>query len=533
MTVATIFITLSTIFGSTPLQVHAAEEKVYFEVNKAQEVLNEAKKHLGKPYVWGAAGPNSFDCSGYVSYVFKQVGLKFNADRFTTYSIESYLDGLGVTSYTYNTNEANPKNAKAGDIILYYDNTGDALHMGIYMGNGKVIHCAAEMPSGPQQQVMISNADALGSKHGTSIVKYKAYRVFPDRGGVQLKKTDEFGNPLAGVKFKITAPDGTTNTVTTNSNGVWDSDVAKVVMENGTYKYQETSTVEGYLLDSTVRSFTITAGVKAKENIKVVTNKEPSGEINVIKTNTNGDRVANTVFNVYADENITNRAGSKVYYSKDQLVSTLTTSSSGEASVKVPLGRYRIVEYQVPSGYILNTQVYTVTLAYKDQKTSVVSSSTTIVNEDQKGKITLKKSFDTSQTDGKYGDAYLQDNQYALIAKEQIMNAAGTVKYYDKDQIVSYQKTDSSGNIMWDNLPLGNYSIQETDTNGSLQLNSGSINVSLTYAGQTVSKAVVNKTTSDKPNMQKIQIFKSGIDGTSGVYDGLSGVEFTFSATRS
>lgn len=528
MTVATIFITLSTIFSSMPLQVHAADEKIYFEVNKAQEVLNEAKKHLGKPYVWGAAGPNSFDCSGYVSYVFKQVGLKFNADRFTTYSIESYLDGLGITSYTYNTNEANPKNAKAGDIILYYDNTGDALHMGIYMGNGKVIHCAAEMPSGPQQQVMISDADALGSKHGTSIVKYKAYRVFPDEGGVRLKKTDEFGNALAGVKFKISYPDGESFTVTTNANGIWDSEIADYSLKPGTYKYQEVSTVEGYLLDSTIRSFTITAGVKANENVKVVTNKEPSGEINVIKTNTNGNRVANTVFNVYADENITNRAGSKVYYSKDQLVSTLTTSSSGEASVKVPLGRYRIVEYQVPSGYILNTQIHTATLAYKDQKTSVVSSSTTIVNEDQKGKITLKKSFDTSQTDGKYGDAYLQDNQYALIAKEQIMNAAGTVKYYDKDQIVSYQKTDSSGNIMWDNLPLGNYSIQETDTNGSLQLNSGSIDVSLTYAGQTVSKAVVNKTTSDKPNMQKIQIFKSGIDGTSGVYDGLAGVEFTF-----
>ena len=40
-------------------------------------------------------------------------------------------------------------------------------------------------------------------------------------------------------------------------------------------------------------------------------------------------------------------------------------------------------------------------------------------------------------------------------------------------------------------------------------------------------KTVVNKTTADKPNMQKIQIFKSGIDGSSGVYDGLEDVEFT------
>ena len=527
MTIATIFITLSTVFSSMPLQVHAAEENIYFEVNKAEEVLQEAQKHLGKPYVWGAAGPNSFDCSGYVSYVFKQVGLKFNADRFTTYSIDSYLEGLGVTSYTYSTNESNPKDLKAGDIILYYDNTGDALHMGIYMGNGKIIHCAAEMPTGPQQQVMISNVDALGTKHGTTVVKYKAYRIFPDEGGIRLKKTDEFGNALAGVKFKISYPDGESFTVTTNANGVWDSEVAGYTLKPGTYKYQEVSTVEGYLLDTTVRTFTVTAGVKSSENVVVVTNNEPGGEINVIKTNTNGDRVSDTVFKVYADETITNRAGSKVYYTKDQLVATLTTSGSGEASVKVPLGRYRIVESQVPSGYILNTKEHTVTLEYKDQTTSIVSSSTTIENEEQKGKVILKKSFDTSETDGKYGDAYLQDNQYALIAKERITNAAGTIKYYDKDQIVSYQKTDANGNITWDDLPLGKYYIEEIDNNDSLQINSSRIDVSVDYAGQTVEKTVVNKTTSDKPNMQKIQIFKSGIDGSSGVYDGLEGVEFT------
>lgn len=526
--ITTIFITLSTIFNPMLLQIHAASEKVVFEVNKADEVLKEAKKHLGKPYVWGAGGPSSFDCSGYVSYVFKQVGLKFNADRFTTYSIESYLDDLGVTSYTYNTNEANPKNAKAGDIILYYDDTGDALHMGIYMGNGKVIHCAAEMPTGLQQQVMISDADALGTKHGSSIIKYKAYRVFPDEGGVRLKKTDEFGNALAGVKFKITYPEGDNFTITTNKNGIWDSEKAGSSLKPGTYKYQEISTVEGYLLDSTVRTFTVTAGVKASENIVVVTNKEPSGEIKVKKTNASGDLLPNTVFKIYANETIANKAGTKVYYTKGQLVATLTTSASGEASYKVPLGKYRIVESQALSGYVLNTKEHLVTLNYKDQKTSIISSSTTVVNEEQRGKIILKKSFDTSQTDGKHGDAYLQDNQYALIAKEQIMNAAGTVKYYEKDQIVSYRKTDSSGTIVWDDLPLGKYYIQEVDSNSSLQLNQSIINASLDYAGQTVSEALVNTLTSDKPNMQKIQIFKSGIDGTSGVYDGLKGVEFTF-----
>lgn len=63
----------SSVFSNIAIPVHAASnETTFFEVNKADDVINEAKKHLGKPYVWGAAGPNSFDCSGYVSYVLKK-----------------------------------------------------------------------------------------------------------------------------------------------------------------------------------------------------------------------------------------------------------------------------------------------------------------------------------------------------------------------------------------------------------------------------------------------------------------------------
>lgn len=527
LVVASFAMIFTSLFSITP--VNAASENVYFDVNKAEEVINEAQKHIGKPYVWGAAGPNSFDCSGYMSYIFKQVGLKFNADRFTTNTLEAYFDGMNVSNYRYSTNEAMPSNAKRGDIIFYYDSTGDPMHMGLYLGNGQIIHCAASMPSGPQDQVMVSKVDALGEKHGTSIVSYKVYRVFPESGGVRLEKTDEFGNKLAGVKFEIDMPVGSPLVVTTNGNGYWDSEESKLDLKAGTYSYREISTIEGYLLDSSTKNFTIRAGVKANENIVYVTNKEPSGQIKVTKTNTNNDRVANTTFNVYARENITNKAGTKTHYTYGQLVQTITTNGNGEVLTKsLPLGKYKVVETQVPDKYILNTNVFNVDILYKDQVTPIVSSSVTISNKEQLGKIILKKSFDTSLVDGKTGDAYLQGNQYALIAKEKITNAAGTITYYEKDQLVSNKTTDITGMIEWDNLPLGNYYIEEIQNNDSLQINPTIIDVAVSYAGQTVEKTIINKATSDKLNMQKIQVFKSGLGGESGIYNGLENVEFTF-----
>ena len=101
---ATISMLFTSLFSNVILPVHAASETTFFEVNKADEVINEAKKHIGKPYVWGASGPNSFDCSGFVSYVLKQTGLSLGADRITTSSAISFLNGKGVTSYQYPTN---------------------------------------------------------------------------------------------------------------------------------------------------------------------------------------------------------------------------------------------------------------------------------------------------------------------------------------------------------------------------------------------------------------------------------------------
>ena len=99
-------------------------------VKRFPAVLEEAKKYLGYPYVWGGGSPRtSFDCSGYVSWVLNHSG--WNIGR-------RGVDGL----YALCT-PVSSSSAMAGDLV-FYDYTYGGLprsHVGIYVGNGKAIQC--------------------------------------------------------------------------------------------------------------------------------------------------------------------------------------------------------------------------------------------------------------------------------------------------------------------------------------------------------------------------------------------------------
>ena len=96
-------------------------------IDKAQAIVNLATKQLGKPYFWGAEGPNSFDCSGLIYYVYK------NAAGMTLprTSIEQSKTGITVSI----------SNLKPGDLIFSStDGSGNVNHVGIYVGNNEMIH---------------------------------------------------------------------------------------------------------------------------------------------------------------------------------------------------------------------------------------------------------------------------------------------------------------------------------------------------------------------------------------------------------
>ena len=95
-------------------------------------IIMEAEKYLGYPYVWGGSSPaTSFDCSGFVSYVYNNCGVGWSFGR------------LGASGLLGICTRVSAANVRPGDLVFFqgtYDTAG-ASHVGIYVGNNMMLHC--------------------------------------------------------------------------------------------------------------------------------------------------------------------------------------------------------------------------------------------------------------------------------------------------------------------------------------------------------------------------------------------------------
>ncbi len=101
------------------------------------KLMEEANKYVGYPYVWGGASPEtSFDCSGFVSYVFTASGV-YNTGRLGAKGLRSLCRDVPVDQ------------AKPGDIVFFDGTMGEGVagitHCGIYVGNNMMIHCGSPL----------------------------------------------------------------------------------------------------------------------------------------------------------------------------------------------------------------------------------------------------------------------------------------------------------------------------------------------------------------------------------------------------
>lgn len=107
-------------------------------------VVATARTELGKPYVWGASGPDSFDCSGLVDYVYAQQGISLPRTTFDMAVSGSFTTLSGMSG------------AQPGDIVLFQVDGAGWDHVGIYIGGGQMIHA-------PQPGETVTSVDLTSS----------------------------------------------------------------------------------------------------------------------------------------------------------------------------------------------------------------------------------------------------------------------------------------------------------------------------------------------------------------------------------
>jgi cell wall-associated NlpC family hydrolase len=126
--VRSILLATMAIMAATVLPAPVFADETTPPVSEAQQVIDIATKQLGSKYSFASTGPNTFDCSGLVTFAFRQAGLldRIGGKRRTVAGYLKYFQSIG---------KADKEVGQPGDLIIW----GNNKHMGIYLGDGMAI----------------------------------------------------------------------------------------------------------------------------------------------------------------------------------------------------------------------------------------------------------------------------------------------------------------------------------------------------------------------------------------------------------
>ena len=210
--------------------------------------------------------------------------------------------------------------------------------------------------------------------------------------------------------------------------------------------------------------------------------------------------LAGAKFKVYAAEDIytadnqKDADGNRIkYYSKGDLVTTLTTGKDGKATAKnLPLGQYRVVEVEAPYGYVLNPNEQKVTFTYVDDKTPVIKESLTFSDDRQKLDMSVTKLDAEDNTP-------IAGAVFGLYADEDIKNVDGRV-IIEKGTLLEKATSDENGKIAFvKDYPFAKYVARELVKPAGYVTNEEAVNFDTKYQGQDVKTAVYNSEYKNTP----------------------------------
>lgn len=208
--------------------------------------------------------------------------------------------------------------------------------------------------------------------------------------------------------------------------------------------------------------------------------------------------LAGVVFELRAAEDIVGREGS-VFYRKDELIETLTTSKTGSVKSRVlPLGKYSLTEISAPDGYVLDATPHPFTLAAVDQQTAMVEAKVSAGNTYLPVRVTLRKQKEnlllTETADGMIhqtvetvpGEGFV----FGLFNRDVI--TYGDSQKLPANTLMATGATDSQGNLTFSGLyPHGDYYIKELSVPDGWLLSTEKYPMTLTSANKAISENVI------------------------------------------
>lgn len=276
-------------------------------------------------------------------------------------------------------------------------------------------------------------------------------------GSLELTKYNDDGSAtVKDTTFRITGPNGFDETHTTDSNG-------QIKLDNlvlGDYKAVETKSADGYLINVNEKGFTI----KANQTTTIdFSNKEPSAQIILSKVDKEtgetpqGDAtLKGATYQLKAAEDIYNKAKTKKFYSKGDIVATRVTDEKGkmESIDNLPLGHYQAVETHASNGYLIDSNIYDIYCSYEGQTVEKILRSQ--ISKEQ----VMKQAFDIIKisSDGESGEVdTLEGAEFTVKLNSDIQKNG-----WDKAKAYDVLKTDKKGYAKSIELPYGTYTVKET-----------------------------------------------------------------------